>query len=104
MFRRQQQNRNAPRVPSYGRAQILDIEGRPVQQCVVKEISRSGANIVANDPKSLPRDCEIWIPHLNLSVKAHVRWRKKDRAGLQFDKPLSDLQLGATGQGWKTAI
>ena len=98
MFGREQQDRNAPRLPSYGRAEILDTEGRPVQQCLVKEISRSGANIIPDDPKTLPDVCEIWIPHLNLTIRAHVRWRKKKRAGLEFDKPIAASQLVGTAQ------
>ena len=94
MFGRQQQNRNAPRLPSYGRAEILDAEGRPVQQCLVKEISRTGANIIPDDPKTLPEVCEIRIPHLDLTLKAHVRWRKKNRAGLEFDRPIATSELG----------
>ena len=102
MFGRQQQNRNASRLPSFGRAEILDTEGRPIQQCVVKEISRTGANIIPDDPETLPEVCEIWIPHLNLTLKAHVRWSKKNRAGLEFDKPIEASRLVEKGNGWDT--
>ena len=98
MFGRQQQDRNAPRLPSFGRAEILDTEGRPVQQCLVKEISRTGANIIPDDPKTLPEVCEIRIPHLNLNLTAHVRWRKKNRAGLEFDRPIAAWRLVGSGQ------
>ncbi len=102
MFGRQQQDRNAPRLPSFGRAEILDTEGRPVQQCLVNEISRTGANITPDDPKTLPEVCEIRIPHLNLNLTAHVRWRKKNRAGLEFDKPIEASRLVEKGNGWDT--
>lgn len=102
MFGREQKNRNAPRLPSFGRAQILDIEGRPAQQCLIKEISRTGANIIPDDPKTLPEVCEIWIPHLDLTLKAHVRWRKKKRAGLEFDKPIAASRLVGTEKNWGT--
>jgi hypothetical protein len=104
MFGRQRQRkkRNAPRLPSFGRAEILDIEGRPVQHCLIKEISRTGANIIPDNPGTLPEVCEIWIPHLGLSLKAYTRWRKKDRAGLQFDKPIAALRLAGTDKGWET--
>ena len=100
--KRQQKNRNAPRLPSFGPAEILDTEGRPVQQCLVKEISRTGANITPDDPKTLPEVCEIWIPHLKLKLKAHVRWRKKDRAGLEFDRPIAASQRVEPDRGWQT--
>jgi hypothetical protein len=90
---RQRKNRNAPRLPSYGPAEILDSEGRPVQRCLVKEISRTGANITPDDPSTLPDACEIWIPHLKLKLKAHIRWRRKDRAGLEFVRPIAATQL-----------
>ena len=40
------------------------------------ELSTTGAHITTDDPKALPKVCEIWIPHLDLSIKASVRWRK----------------------------
>ena len=102
MFSRQQQKRNALRLPSYGHAQILDIDGRPVQQCIVNEISRTGANIIPDEPKTLPQVCEIWIPHLELTVRAHVRWRRKNRVGLEFEKPIAASLLCEPVQGWET--
>ena len=99
MFGREQQKRNAPRVPSYGRAEILDIEGRPVQHCLVKEISQTGAYILPDNPKTVPENCEIWIPHLSLSIKATVRWRKKGGVGLEFDKAVDASQLSGKDKG-----
>lgn len=101
MFGRQHQKRNAPRLPSFGRAEILDTEGRPVQQCLVKEISRTGVNIIPDDPKTLPDVCEIWIPHLDLTLMAHVRWRKKGGAGLEFDKPIAASRLVGSDTVWE---
>ena len=80
-------------MPSYGRVEIRDTEGRPVQQCLVKEISRTGAYIIPDNPKTLPDVLEIWIPHLDLSIKATVRWRKKGGAGLEFDRPVEASRL-----------
>ena len=91
MFGPRQKKRNAPREPSFGRAEIFDIQGRAIQPCLVKEISKTGAYIIPDNIKTLPEDCEIWIPHLDLSIKATVRWRKKGRAGLEFDKPIAAL-------------
>lgn len=102
MFGRQHKKRNAERYPSFGRAEILDVEGRPIQECLIKEISQTGAYIITEDPKLLPEACEVWIPHLKLTVKAHVRWRKKNRAGLEFDRPVTDAQLAGSGDGWET--
>lgn len=102
MFRRQQQTRNAPRLPSFGRAEILDTDGRPVQHCIVKEISRTGANIVPENPETLPDVCEFWVPHLDLTVRAFVRWRRKNRAGLEFAKPVAATRLVGLGQSWET--
>ena len=99
MFGRQQKSRKSPRLPSYGRAEILDTEGWSVQQCLIKEISQTGANIIPDDPKTLPEACEIWIPHLELTLRAHVRWRKKNRAGLEFDKPVAASRLVGNGKG-----
>jgi len=99
---RHQRDRNAPRLPSFGRAEILDIEGRPVQQCLIKEISRTGANIIPDNLETLPEVCEIWIPHLDLTLKARVRWRKKKKTGLEFEKPIAASRLVGTDTGWET--
>lgn len=102
MFGRQHKKRKSPRLPSYGRAEILDIQGRPVQQCFIKEISRTGANIIPDDPKVFPEVCEIWIPHLNLTLRANVRWRRKKRFGLEFDKPIAASRLVEKNRSWVT--
>ena len=94
MFGRQQQDRSARRLPSFGPAEILDTDGRPVQRCMVKEISRTGANITPDDPETLPEICEIRIPHLKLNLTAHVRWHKKNRVGLEFDRPVAASRFG----------
>jgi len=99
MFGREQRKRNAPRQPSYGRAEILDIEGRPVQHCILREISETGAYIIPDNPKTLPKVCEIWVPHLNLSVRATVRWSKKGGVGLEFEKPIAASQLPGKNKG-----
>lgn len=103
MFGRRKKGRSAARLPTYGPAEILDLEGRPVQHCLVKEISQTGANIIPDDSKTLPKVCEIWIPHLKLTIKAHVRWRRKKRAGLEFDKPITASQFAVLGGGLETA-
>ncbi len=89
-------------MPNYGTVEISDIEGRPVRHCLIKDVSRTGANITLDDPKALPEVCEIWIPHLKLSAKAHVRWRKKKRVGLEFDKPIAASRLVGPDKGWET--
>ncbi len=89
MFGRKKKNRSTMRVPTFETAEILDINGSAVQHCTVREISRTGAYIVPDNPKTLPKVCEIWIPHLNISVKAIVRWSKKGGAGLEFEKPIA---------------
>lgn len=93
MFGRQKKIRGEVRLPTYHPAEILDTNGSAIQQCLVREISRTGAYIIPDDPKTLPKNCEIWIPHFNLSVKATVRWSKKGGAGLEFDKPVAASQL-----------
>ncbi len=102
MFGRQKKSRNAVRLPTIGRAAILDTEGRPIQHCLLKQLSTTGAYITTDDPKTLPKVCEIWIPHLDLSIKATVQWRKKGEAGLEFDKPIAASQLVGSDKGWET--
>jgi len=99
MFGRRKKNRGDVRLPTYHPAEILDINGSAIQHCILREISKTGAYIIPDNPNTVPKVCEIWVPHLSLSVRATVRWSKKGGVGLEFEKPIAASLLVETDKG-----
>ncbi len=58
---------------------------------VIKDISRNGARITLFHAAELPSLIEIEFQLLGISVQAHIRWRRNNDIGVQFEKPI-DLE------------
>ncbi|TZG28682.1 PilZ domain-containing protein [Sphingomonas montanisoli] len=58
---------------------------------VLLDISRGGAMLNAHPP--LPVGCKLVIERQHLEVPAIVRWVEGNRFGIQFDTPLSELDV-----------
>jgi len=60
---------------------------------ILKDISRNGARISLIEEAELPKLVEIEFQLLGLIVQAHVRWRRKNDMGVQFEKPIDLDQM-----------
>jgi len=60
---------------------------------VLKDISCSGARITLSQAAKLPSSIEIEFHLLGLSVQAHIRWRRKNDIGVQFENPVDLEQM-----------
>ncbi|RVT94263.1 PilZ domain-containing protein [Sphingomonas crocodyli] len=58
---------------------------------VLLDVSRGGAMLNAHPP--LPVGCKLVIERQHLEVPATVRWVEGNRFGIQFDDPLSELEV-----------
>ncbi len=53
-------------------------------ECIVKDLSGTGAQIAFEHPTEIPRQVELEVPSKGLTVQAEVRWSKDKRHGLMF--------------------
>ena len=52
--------------------------------CVVRNISLSGARLEVDPTVVLPNEFELDIPHRGAMVQCALKWRKDDAAGVKF--------------------
>ena len=56
---------------------------------VLKDISGVGALIRIYQAETLPSEINLWIPALQKSIPASIRWRKGHDMGVRFDSPVN---------------
>jgi hypothetical protein len=60
-------------------------ERRSTLDCVVRNLSDTGALVLISDSVALPGAFDLEIDHLRRSYPAHVRWRDGERVGLALE-------------------
>ncbi|HXW21083.1 MAG TPA: PilZ domain-containing protein [Roseiarcus sp.] len=78
--------RRAKRERTFLPARISFGEGALKADCVVTQLSPTGARINLAAAVALPDRFNIAIPQRGLACRAKLVWRKDDLAGLEFDQ------------------
>ena len=88
--------RASDRVRSFLRAQIIFNNRMSTIDCIIKNISPTGARVALNETLAVPSEFDIYIPQRGRSHHARLTWRDKDSIGIDFlDTPLSRRRLAA---------
>lgn len=72
------------RVRSFLRAQIIFNNRMTTIDCIIKNISPSGARVALTDTVTVPSEFDIFIPQRNALHHARLTWRDKDLIGVDF--------------------
>ncbi|WP_372425059.1 PilZ domain-containing protein [Salinarimonas chemoclinalis] len=78
------EQRTAPRRRALVAARIRYGGGAVTIDCVVRNISETGAKIDISEGVTLPGHFEIVIPQMNVVHRAELRWRRGGEAGIAF--------------------
>lgn len=76
--------RSSERVRSFLRAQIIFNNRMSTIDCIIKNISATGARIALNDTLALPTEFDIYIPQKGRGHHARLIWRDKVSIGVEF--------------------
>lgn len=76
--------RSAERIRSFLRAQIIFNNRMSTIDCIIKNISATGARIALNDTFAVPTEFDLYIPQKSRSHHARLVWRDKDSIGVEF--------------------
>lgn len=82
-----QNMRSAERIRSFLRAQIIFNNRMSTIDCIIKNISATGARIALNDTLAVPTEFDIYIPQKSRGHHARLVWRDKDAIGVEFTDP-----------------
>ncbi len=84
--------RAAERLRSFLRAQIVFNNRMSTIDCIIKNISTTGAKIALNETLTVPTEFDVYIPQKGRGHHARLVWRDKDAIGIEF----TDMQTQAT--------
>lgn len=76
--------RTSDRIRSFLRAQIIFNNRMTTIDCIIKNISPTGAKVALNDTLAVPTEFDIYIPQRGRSHHARLVWRDKDSIGIDF--------------------
>ncbi len=54
-------------------------------ECVIRDMSDSGARLTFEHPATVPDNVELFIPHKQQTLRAHVRRRGPNEIGIAFE-------------------
>ncbi len=80
-----QDKRVAPRYRVLGHAQIIGRSG--ATNCVVRDLSESGAKLGISSKVKLPAEFDLWFVQRRLKLRVRVRWRSGEYVGVAFCDP-----------------
>jgi hypothetical protein len=78
------ERRRAARQKSFLRGRILFNNRRTAVDCLIRDISATGARLIFSDAVSIPDLVDIYIPQKEQTLRAHVQWRHGQEVGVAF--------------------
>jgi hypothetical protein len=82
------EHRSSPRTRTILQGRVVFNDRFSLIECIVRDLSETGAQIAFSHPITLPSELELEIPRKQLSTRARVMWSNGKVHGLLF--------LGAT--------
>lgn len=82
--------RIAPRYRVLGHAQILG-SGKTTN-CVVRDLSESGAKLGVSSKIKLPPEFDIWLVQRKLKLRVRLKWRRGEYIGVAFEEPQPEFK------------
>jgi PilZ domain len=76
--------RHTVRSKSFLKATIRFYNRNVTMDCIVRNISLTGAKLELDQTLMLPKEFELQIPQRGALFQCHLKWRKEDSAGVRF--------------------
>ena len=90
------ERRVAPRQKSFLRGRLFFNNRLNVVDCVIRDISDTGARLVYSEAVTTPDEVELHIPQKDQTLYAKIAWRRGEEVGVTFKAATQkDGSLGA---------
>ena len=76
--------RNSPRRRTFLGAHVKRPGGTPLADCIVRDLSKTGARLHVTQPIVLPGEIELEITKTGERFRAQVVWSTRDSFGVRF--------------------
>lgn len=78
------ENRKESRQRTFLKGRILFNKGASSMDCLVRDLSTTGARLSLTETATLPDSFELYIPQRDKTYRASLRWRRSDGIGITF--------------------
>ena len=78
------ENRKEVRQRTFLKGRILFNKGASSMDCLVRDMSSSGARLALSETATLPESFELFIPQRERTYRAQLCWRRPDGIGVAF--------------------
>jgi uncharacterized small protein (DUF1192 family) len=78
------ERRVSRRQKSFLHGQVFVSRKQGALSCLIRDFSETGARLIFSDTVALPGVFDLYIPQQDRTLRAHVRWRRRDEIGLRF--------------------
>ncbi|MDE2385471.1 MAG: PilZ domain-containing protein [Alphaproteobacteria bacterium] len=65
-------------------AKIVSLNNWTLIDCVIRDMSETGARLICKDPVAVANEFRLLIPNDNTICSARVVWRREDQIGITF--------------------
>jgi hypothetical protein len=80
------EHRREARQRVFLKGRIMFNNGASTFDCLVRDMSSSGARLVMSDATTLPGTFDLYIPQRDRTYRATLRWRRDDGVGVIFEQ------------------
>ncbi|HEY7386023.1 MAG TPA: PilZ domain-containing protein [Beijerinckiaceae bacterium] len=77
--------RIATRQRSFLKGRVIYNGGQTNLECLIRDISATGARLEFSSSVTLPDRFDLYLPHREETCKAHIQWRRGEEIGVAFD-------------------
>ncbi|MCJ2059568.1 PilZ domain-containing protein [Methylobacterium sp. J-048] len=81
-------HRKETRQRVFLKGRIVFNNGSSSFDCLVRDLSASGARLVLSDATTLPQVFDLYIPQKDRTFRASLCWRREDGIGVVFEEPV----------------
>jgi hypothetical protein len=89
------ERRNATRQKSFLRGCIYYNKRRSAIDCLIRDISGTGARLIFSSTVQIPDIVELYIPQKEQTLRALVQWRHGEEVGVAFSETARTAQAAA---------
>lgn len=77
--------RTNPRLRSFLKGRVLFNGGQNSLDCLIRDISPTGARLELSASITLPDRFDLYLPHRDETCRVHSQWRRGTQLGVAFD-------------------
>lgn len=77
--------RSTPRLRSFLKGRVVFNGGQNSLECLIRDISSTGARLEVSANVTLPDRFDLYLPHRDETCKVHSQWRRGSQLGVAFD-------------------